>query len=64
LATFNPTGLEKSICGTPVYSSPEMLAGKTYSFGNDIWQLGVSMFQFAALELPWTASSVPELKRN
>ena len=41
-----------------------MLAGKTYSFGNDIWMLGVTIFQFAALEVPWPANSVDELVKD
>ena len=41
-----------------------MLANKTYSFGNDIWMLGVTIFQFAALEVPWPAKSVDELRNN
>ena len=37
LACFCPSGIEKTNCGTPQFTSPEMLAGKSYSFGNDIW---------------------------
>jgi serine/threonine protein kinase len=57
LAAFDPDGLQKGIAGTPLYASPEMLAGKTYSTGHDIWTLGVTIFQMAALETPWNATS-------
>ena len=64
LASFSPNGFERSKCGTPLYSSPEMLAGKPYSFANDVWQLGASIFQFAALKTPWSAESEAELKNK
>jgi serine/threonine protein kinase len=34
-----------SMCGTPLYMSPELLQGKPYSFSSDIWSLGIICFQ-------------------
>jgi len=39
--------------GTPYYLSPELIRNKDYSFGADIWALGVLLYEMAALEMPF-----------
>ena len=39
--------------GTPVYTSPEIIMKKEFSFKADIWSLGVTFLQLISLHLPF-----------
>jgi serine/threonine protein kinase len=41
-----------------------MLNNRTYSYQNDIWSLGISMYQLASLKLPYKGNSMKELAEN
>lgn len=47
--------------GTPYYLSPEICESKPYGRSSDMWSLGVVLFELMALELPFTAQSLPAL---
>lgn len=47
--------------GTPYYLSPEICESKPYGRSSDMWSLGVVLFELLALELPFTAQSLPAL---
>ena len=32
-------------CGTPLYESPEIMAGERYTNANDVWALGCILYQ-------------------
>lgn len=51
----------KTIVGTPYYLSPELLSNKPYSFKNDIWALGVLLYEMSALRMPFEAPNLPLL---
>ncbi|KAF9650443.1 kinase-like protein [Thelephora ganbajun] len=40
-------------CGTPVYNSPEVARGQSYSFEADLWAVGVIMYQILTHRLPF-----------
>ena len=42
-----------TIIGTPNYMAPEILSGKGYSYGVDLWSLGIILFQFLSGFLPF-----------
>ena len=44
IATYSESGMQNTMTGTPFFASPEMLAQRAYSYQNDVWQLGVSMY--------------------
>lgn len=44
--------------GTPFYVCPELCMGEKYSFGADIWALGVMTYELYCLKLPFFASNV------
>ena len=43
----------RSIVGTPLYLSPEILQQKPYNQKTDIWSLGVLLYQLMELKLPF-----------
>jgi len=51
------SGLAKTIVGTQHYFSPELAAGEPYGFASDCWALGVTLFELAALQKPFTATN-------
>ncbi|XP_059172183.1 serine/threonine-protein kinase par-1-like [Physella acuta] len=53
-----------SQCGSPVYSAPELFAGRKYGKAVDIWSLGVCYFAMLTGRLPFLPedeSSLPQL---
>lgn len=50
-----------SLCGTYPYASPELLAGKTYSGGVDIWSIGVVLYAMLYKAFPFDSVNVPEM---
>jgi len=40
-------------CGSPVYMSPELCAGRPYDRGCDAWALGCVLYEMMSLAVPW-----------
>ena len=47
--------------GTPYYICPELARGESYSFGADVWALGVVLFELHVLRLPFFARNIMAL---
>lgn len=45
--------LAQTQCGTPLYMSPEMAAGRSYSRAADAWAVGCILFEMMTLTQPW-----------
>uniref|UniRef100_A0A0K0G290 polo kinase n=1 Tax=Strongyloides venezuelensis TaxID=75913 RepID=A0A0K0G290_STRVS len=51
----------KKACGTPEYLAPESLDGSGYSFGVDVWALGVTLYTMAVGDVPFVYTTEREL---
>ncbi|KAI5830728.1 kinase-like protein [Schizophyllum commune Tattone D] len=50
-STYKPCTTTE-VCGTPFYMSPEMHAGRSYSYDVDLWALGVMMYRMLTRRMP------------
>lgn len=57
----HPDECAKTLLGTPLYMSPELLCDQSYSTKNDIWALGCMLFELMTLSTPFEAKSVGAL---
>lgn len=44
---------ESKMCGTPQYFSPEMIEHKIIHSKNDIWALGIVIYEMTGVTVPW-----------
>ena len=52
-----------TICGTPLYSAPEVLSGEEYNHKADLWSFGAILYELIVGFPPFSAMNVPELRR-
>ena len=50
-----------SICGTPLYSSPQLLKKRGYSYKVDIWAIGVMCFELLCGKTPFHSFQMKDL---
>jgi len=51
--------LASTQCGTPLYMSPELAAGKSYDSAADVWALGCVLYSMMSLKQPWEGKIRP-----
>ncbi len=54
----------KTIVASPLYSAPEIINEKEYSYAADIWSLGVTFYQLITLDYPFEGKTEEEIKDN
>eukprot|EP01039_Chlorochromonas_danica_P006718 gene6718-7427_t len=57
------TEMVHTFYGTPLYLSPEVLERRAYNEKTDLWSLGVVLYELAALQPPFQASSLVALSQ-
>jgi serine/threonine protein kinase len=50
-----------SICGTPLYSSPQLLKKKGYSYKVDIWAIGIMCYELLMGRTPFHSYEMKDL---
>mmetsp|Transcript_53381 Transcript_53381/g.134048 ORF Transcript_53381/g.134048 Transcript_53381/m.134048 type:complete len:292 (+) Transcript_53381:213-1088(+) len=65
LADFlSSTGFMDKFCGTPFYSSREVLLKRPYTVATDMWSVGVIVFALLAGRLPFHAKDISTLTKK
>lgn len=54
----------KTMVGSPLYMSPQVLKGHHYSHKCDIWSLGLIFYEVIYGDTPWTGTTVLQLYNN
>lgn len=47
----------KTVCGTPLYMSPQMITKTSYTSKTDIWSLGIVFFELMTGKTPFYSSN-------
>jgi serine/threonine-protein kinase ULK/ATG1 len=53
--------MAQTICGSPIYMSPEILSAQSYTSKTDLWSLGVIIYEMITGTQPIHASNIMEL---
>ena len=56
------TDMLRSVAGSPVYMSPQIIANEHYNYKSDIWALGTLFFELLVGFLPFPAQNKAELR--
>ncbi len=59
---MNDIELSHTICGTPLYMSPEIIMENKYNFKSDLWSIGVILYELIYKKYPYISSNITELK--
>lgn len=60
----NKSEVLTSAIGTPLYMSPQILAGRNYTCKCDVWSLGIIFYELLNDITPWIGGSEKELLHN
>lgn len=53
--------LRQTVCGTPLYASPELLKGHSYDEKNDLWAVGILAYELFYGKIPFEINRGEEL---
>ena len=63
-ALATDVALADTLCGSPLYMSPEVLSYKSYDAKVDLWSVGCILFELLTGATPFTGANHVELLRN
>lgn len=52
---------QQSICGTPLYSAPQLLRKRSYTYKVDVWALGIMCFEMITGKTPFHSFEMKDL---
>jgi len=61
---LGPSKLAETLCGSPLYMAPEILALKRYDAKADLWSAGTVLFEMVAGRPPYSGRDHRDLLRN
>lgn len=57
----SPTDVADTMVGSPLYMSPEVLKGESYTMKADIWSLGIVLFEMVYGTCPFDTRDLAKL---
>lgn len=61
---YNPSKeMRLTLCGTPLYLAPEMVAQVSYDESIDIWAIGVITYELLTDESPFKITQLRDLRK-
>lgn len=61
---FEDDCMLKTLCGSPLYMSPEILIKKSYNNKSDLWSVGIIMYELLFAQVPFKASNMIDLMKK
>jgi serine/threonine-protein kinase ULK/ATG1 len=61
---FKIDKMMNTICGSPLFMSPELISGEKYNYKIDYWSMGLILYQIITGVLPYHAKNILELKEK
>ena len=58
---FQNDNLISTICGSPMYMSPEILQKKNYNIKSDLWSVGIILYQMLYGKVPFKSKNIVSL---
>lgn len=62
-SVYEPGEFRKTICGTPLYLSPEILKRERYNMKSDIWALGPLTYEMISKDNPFMIKNRDDLDK-
>jgi len=62
-SVYEPKEFRKTLCGTPLYLSPEILIGKKYNSKADVWAVGILAHELFTGETPFKITTKKHLDK-
>ena len=59
---FESEELMNTVCGSPLYMSPELFINNTYDYKSDYWSMGVIIYLIIVGNMPYNAKNMIELE--
>ena len=61
---FNKDLMLGTLCGSPLYMAPEIMANNKYNNKSDLWSLGIIIYEFLYGKVPFKGTNLIELNKN
>ena len=62
-SVFEPSTLRETVCGTPLYTCPELVKGQKYSDKIDMWTIGMLTFELFFGQIPFKIEDEEDLAK-